>query len=44
MFDRKAELLLKRSLKIYKTKRIVLIFKNKNDIILYKVLLKTHMQ
>ena len=29
MFDRKAELLLK----IYKMKRIVLIFKNKNDII-----------
>lgn len=40
MFDRKAELLLK----IYKMKRIVLIFKNKNDIILYKVLLKTRMQ
>lgn len=36
MFGRKAELLLKRSLKIYKTKRIVLNFKNKNDIILYK--------
>ena len=44
MFGRKAELLLKRSLKIYKTKRIVLNFKNKNDIILYKVLLKTRMQ
>lgn len=40
MFDRKAELLLK----IYKMKRIVLIFKNKNDIILYKVLLKRRMQ
>lgn len=40
MFDRKAELLLK----IYKMKRIVLIFKNKNDVILYKVLLKTRMQ
>ncbi len=40
MFDRKAELLLK----IYKMRRIVLIFKNKNDIILYKVLLKTRMQ
>lgn len=40
MFDRKAELLLK----IYKKKRIVLIFKNKNDIILYKVLLKRRMQ
>ena len=40
MFDRKAELLLK----IYKMRRIVLIFKNKNDYILYKVLLKTRMQ
>ena len=40
MFDRKAELLLK----IYKMRRIVLIFKNKNNIILYKVLLKTRMQ
>lgn len=40
MFDRKAELLLK----IYKMKRIVLIFKNKNDYILYKVLLKRRMQ
>ena len=40
MFDRKAVLLLK----IYKMRRIVLIFKNKNNIILYKVLLKTRMQ
>ena len=40
MFDRKTELLPK----ICKMKTIVLIFKNKNDIILYKVLLKTRMQ
>lgn len=35
MFDRKAELLLK----IYKMKRIVLIFKNKNDISTYSPIL-----
>ena len=40
MFDRKTE----RLPKICKMKRIVLIFKNKNDIILYKALLKTRMQ